>query len=178
MIKQVIPIAGEYTLHNSRSLNPHWSRLRDSASSADSDKEGIRLEVGGGKYPFDAATGTPQKAYLEFLCDPARSGHEGDDDGDHDEKRRRRSDDEPDTDKDSDKDKDKDDDNGDKHKHKHNDHDAGSSLRFISYRNEDDGQAGVLRLQWRTKYACEGQASHQPESAKGSWGLFTWFIIM
>lgn len=44
-------------------LDPHWARLKSSASSADREKEGIRLEMNGGKYE-----GRKQKAIIEFLC--------------------------------------------------------------------------------------------------------------
>ena len=57
--------------------------------------------------------------------------------------------------------------------------DDGKSLTFVSYGSIDD-KTDVLRLNWRTKYACEDFEDDDDESSsKGShWGFFTWFIIM
>lgn len=159
------------------------------------------MEMGGGKYPFDKAKGKPQKAFVEFLCDPDRTGLEGEEfenekseggrqarkglvserrgagDTDQDEKK-----DDDDEEKDDD---DEGDDDGDGNDDDDDDDDErpddGKSLRFISYKDEGDDDVGVLRLEWRTKYACEGEEAHQPEGdkkKKASWGFFTWFIIM
>lgn len=59
----------------------------------------------------------------------------------------------------------------------------GKSLEFVSFRTWGEDDFGVLRLKWRTKYACAGQTEHEPEHKPGSktsshWGFFTWFIIM
>lgn len=45
------------------------------------------------------------------------------------------------------------------------------SLKYIDYEN------GVLKLEWRTKYACEQQQGDGGSSGS-HWGFFTWFIIM
>lgn len=48
------------------------------------------------------------------------------------------------------------------------------SLKFISYEND------VLKLEWRTKQACEQQLGGGDGDTSGShhWGFFTWFIIV
>lgn len=56
--------------------------------------------------------------------------------------------------------------------------DSDASLRFCGYEEEKtdkDKKVKTLRLEWRTKYACEDA----PAPDGGShWGFFTWFIIM
>lgn len=52
------------------------------------------------------------------------------------------------------------------------------SLKFVSY-DTDDKELHVLRLEWKSKYACEIVTSDPPPDQGGSsWGFFTWFIIM
>lgn len=96
-----------------------------------------------------------QKAIIEFQCDEERTGNE------EMEKKARR---------DDRKEGEDDEENADK-----------KSLTFVSY-GDVDGKTDVLRLNWRTKYACEDQADRDDEddeeSKKGGWGFFTWFILM
>ncbi|MCJ1303471.1 hypothetical protein MMC08_006281, partial [Hypocenomyce scalaris] len=66
----VIPIAGSYPHDSGRTLDPKWTRLKTSSSHADSEKEGIRLEMHGGMFPLH--DGRKQKAVIEFLCDTSR----------------------------------------------------------------------------------------------------------
>lgn len=163
---KVQPIAGEYTASHGRALDPRWTRLKGSASNEDAEREGLRLELNGGKYP-DTKTGMPQKAIVEFLCDPELTGNEGfeeakekrlvsraegegegEDGGDDDVQL-------PDLDK-------------------------GKSIEFVSFKVEGEDPTKVLRLRWKTKYACEGAADSTPPPKKSSnsWGFFTWFVIM
>lgn len=150
-------------------LDPTFELLRDSKSNSDASREGLRVELHGGRFPFDdKKSGVDQRAIIEFVCDAEREGDEGaekddkekeDDEKDGDDKKeeklRRR---EPES------------------KGKCEDSDA--SLRFCGYDLEDvgkDKKARTLRLEWRTKYACE----NAPAPDGGShWGFFTWFIIM
>lgn len=152
-ISGVIPIAGNYPTESGRSLDPSWTRLKTSSSHADSEKDGVRLEMHGGMYPFDdRKKGRKQKAVIEFICTPERTGLEGE--GKEGDKARRRDDEEEDGD------------------------DEGRSLRFISYGPSDD--VDVLRLEWLTKHACED--AKDGDGGKGGrsrhWGVFTWFIIV
>jgi hypothetical protein len=99
-----------------------------------------------------------QRAIIEFQCDEDRSGNEGS------EEKKRRRDGEEDDSKSDDEEK------------------STSSLTFVSYGALDD-KTDVLRLNWRTKYACEDHADRDDEdgeggSQKASWGFFTWFILM
>ncbi len=163
VLSRVIPIAGEYTASHGRALDPKYTRLKNDASNSD-DKEGIRIELNGGKYP-ESKTGTPQKAIIEFLCDRGLTGNEGFKDQSvlsdplrYEAMKRRDDDDDEDTPDLPDPDK-------------------GKSLQFISYKLE--GETEVLRLRWKTKFACEGAADKQPSGdGSGGWGFFTWFLII
>lgn len=171
-LKEVITIAGEFSASHgrSRALDPKYTRLKGDASNSE-DKHGVVIELHGGKYP-DTRTGTPQKAVVEFLCEPDWTGTEGFEDegrkmlsfaamgkrdGDGDEE------DAPEL----------------------PDLDKGKALQFVRYEMDADNAIKVLRLRWKTKFACEG-ASSEPD--KGSddeggketkgWGFFTWLIIV
>jgi hypothetical protein len=102
----------------------------------------------------------PQKAIIEFLCDKTRDGTDTEKD-DRDV--------EDEDNQDSLFRREEDDDKKEKQK----------SLNFISYKTEKpkDEEWGILRLEWRTKYACES-AVDEPLRDGSSWGFFTWFIIM
>lgn len=62
-ITDTIPIAGEFSHSIGGALDPRWERLKGSASSADREKEGIRLIMNGGKYEKKK-----QQAIVEFVC--------------------------------------------------------------------------------------------------------------
>ena len=159
-LSRVIAIAGEYGPSNGRALDPKYTRLKDSASNSDG-KEGVVVELHGGKYP-DNKSGIPQKAIIEFLCDQKLGGNEGFNgqsemaDSMYHGAMETRDDekDEPDL----------------------PDPDKGKSLQFVSYKRE--GELDVLRLQWKTKFACEGAADKAPGDVSSGWGFFTWFIII
>ena len=89
-----------------------------------------------------------QKAVIHFQCDPERTGNDA---VVHDKQRRQ------------------DDDEVVGH----------GDLRFKSYGplETKSGTVEVLRLDWRTMYACEDYKG-APPSASSSWGFFTWFILM
>lgn len=161
-VKKVIPIAGEFQTSDGRKLEPKYTRLKHDKSNSD-DKEGVLVELHGGKY-----AGRPQKAIVEFLCDKDVTGNEGFDTedaaADFSEYRRmrRRADDSDDDGKKPDL----------------PDPDAKKNLKFVSYK--DEGDTDVLRLKWKTKYACENAAdAGDPEDEEeGGWGFFTWLIII
>lgn len=157
-IVRVIPIAGNYEHDYGRPLDPKITRLKDSDSHADASKEGLRIELHGGKWPFEEKgnKGHKQRALVEFICDAERDGLEGDESDKREKEEQaealeRRDEDE---------------------KKKDN-----KSLKVVSYKFEGDDRVGVLRMEWRTKYACEKAGSAAPAKSTG-WGFFTWFIIM
>ncbi|RMY79348.1 hypothetical protein D0863_00101 [Hortaea werneckii] len=173
-IGKVIPIAGEFSVNHGTPLNPKVTRLKGSSSHEDSKKEGLRVELEGGKYPM-TKDGQPQKAIIEFHCNKDLTGNEGfEEDAEsmldmatYGNLTRRADDDDED----------------DPEPPELPDLDKGKSLEFISYKTEEDmgEDKGVLRLKWNTRFACEGQAGKPSGgSSKGGshWGFFTWFIII
>jgi hypothetical protein len=50
--------------------------------------------------------------------------------------------------------------------------DGEPSLKFLRYDREGK-DVDILRLEWRTKYACSPE-----DTPSQHWGFFTWFIIM
>ncbi|KAK2733625.1 hypothetical protein FQN55_003307 [Onygenales sp. PD_40] len=146
----VIPIAGIYP-HGPGDLDPKITRLK----STDSQDEGLRIELHGGRYPFNGKD-YKQSVVIEMKCDRERSGLEGDWDG---KSKKREEEGSGENNPDGNKDE----------------VDETKSLRFKSYGQVDE--QFVLRLDWLTKYACEdykddgdGQSNH--------WGFFTWLIVI
>lgn len=62
------------------------------------------------------------------------------------------------------------------------------SLKFVSYGNADDAKVDTLKLEWRTKVACEefakgggDKGGGDKDGGKGetsNWGFFTWLFVM
>lgn len=170
-----IDIAGDYYTQGGRNmiLDPQYELLRDSQSNSDAARQGVRAVLHGGRRPFDdKKKGVDQRAIIEFTCDPEREGTDTEMDKN-----------EPADDSKDGDDKGKD---GDKKEEKRLSgredkgkcEDSNASLRFCGYEEETvdkDKKARTLRLEWRTKYACEDVQT--PDSGS-HWGFFTWFIIM
>lgn len=152
---RAIPIAGDFTISTGGALDPKWTRLKTSTRPADRDKEGVMLEMGGGRYTDDGKT-QKQKAVVEFLCD-GRS-----------EERRRggvaRRDDDDGEEKEGDGDDDE-----DSHEREETDDGEGGTLKFISYK--DVGDDKILSLEWHTKYACEGASEGAPVGHQAKEGI-------
>lgn len=187
----VWPIAGEF-LHEGRTLDPEQTRLRNSESHADAEKEGLRLLINGGIHEK-----VKQRALIEFICDRKRTGLEGEETAEKKQKQstvrtslaraRNSNNDTRDGDGKDGQGGDKDEDGGDGSGGDDEplpDPDAGKSLQLISYEQtsigKDKEEVGTLRLEWRTKYACEDIKDIDPAPPKKSrgWGFFTWFIIV
>jgi len=149
VVQEIFPVAGELRQHGGKDMDAKWEKLKKSGSSGDTERVGLRVFLNGG-FKEENKKKKPQKAIIEFECDPNKTGLENlPDPEDHynepNEKREAAIDSEP-------------------------------SLQFISYKEEDD--TDVLRLKWWTKYACEN-VKDEPEMEKGQhWGFFTWFIII
>ncbi|KAL8781123.1 MAG: hypothetical protein Q9203_000810 [Teloschistes exilis] len=147
-----IPIAGQYTTNGGTELDPEITRLATSSSPSDREKEGFRLSLQGPKHQ-----GLKQKAVIEFLCYKAEdrdlrargenAGTLEDDAGEEDHSA---------TDEIS-------------------DDGYGGTLKYLDY--DVVGDDKVLIMEWRTKYACEGEGK-SPAGSSGHWGFFTWFIIV
>lgn len=140
------------------SKNPELKRLHD----IDPETEGLRIKLGGGSYEGETNDQKAKKAaaIIDFKCDHERSGLEGlhtlVDDLETNERRRRA------------------DGEGDDAVPSGN----SSSLQFKSFAPSDD-DTYILRLDWRTKYACDEYNDDKGDNAgSNSWGFFTWLIIM
>ena len=188
----VIPIAGDF-LHDGKPLDAQWTQIKSSSSKSDTAKDGIRVELHGGQFPFDEKDGRKQRAVIEFLCDRDRTGLEGlagaDADGGkssdkkNSERRRENKETKEGDDGGDDKDAPKDG-SGDEGSGKGDKADDKKSLKFIHYGpTSGDAQEDTLQLQWRTNHACEGVRGDNDKgggskSKSSHWGFFTWFIIM
>lgn len=140
-------------------MDPVFTRLKGSPSSADKDKEGLRLEIGGGKYEDKK-----QKAYIEFICIPKKEL----------EGRRAADDDEDDEDGDNGEDGGS---KGDK-SGEETDDGSGGRIKLLSWEDEQADKSKVLRLEWHTRHACEDGGAAGGGKSNGHWGFFTWFILM
>ena len=164
-VEGVIPIAGNYETTSGKGLEPKFSRLK----SEDTQKEGLRMELHGGHFGKKN-----QMAIIEFQCDLDRSENEGFDAADGQTISAHSSDllniggaramDRGNLAK-ADAEDEKEDD--------------GKSLTYVSYGSTND-KTDLLRLNWRTKYACEDFEEDEDDSPGQSshWGFFTWFVIM
>ncbi|KAL2871925.1 autophagy-related protein 27 [Aspergillus lucknowensis] len=163
----VFPIAGlEHMGHGAK--DPEITRLK----KLDADTEGLQVKLRGGKYPNDSKKSKDASAVIEFVCDHDRTGLEGlvetpkrllrareeDEDG---------GDDENDGDGEGD---------GEGKGPFDDGSDPNRSLEFKSFGPSDD-ESYVLRLNWRTQYACDNYLLEHGSSS-GHWGFFTWLIII
>lgn len=181
-VADVLAIAGSLENAGGSAFEYEATRLKTSDSNSDSQKEGLRLVLKGGKHPLTGPHKEKhdQKAIIEFVCDHDKSGLEGEwkpedrYEGDNRKLRREEK-------KDGDKEGEEEDDgteSGVEHQLKKED----AALIWESY-GKDDKDADVLRLTWRTKEACEKREEGDDDSGNsgsksGGWGFFTWFIIM
>ena len=140
-------------------MNAKWERLKGSKSNEDSEKEGLILEMNGGFLQDDSRKA--QKAIVEFLCDRNRVGDEnlwnGEDKYEDGKEKDRRE---------------------EKEGEKEGEEDMSPSLEFVRYDTTSDKDVDVLRLKWRTKYACEDSKRELDHEREKHWGFFTWFILM
>lgn len=133
------------------SKDPKITRL----NTLDENSEGIRVEMAGGEYKGDHNDEKAKEAsaVIDFQCDPDRSGLEGlstKAENPDAKERRRRDDGEEST--------------------------RGRSLEFKGFGLTEDDKY-VLKLDWRTRYACDEYQRGKTNSSSG-WGFFTWLIIM
>ncbi|KAG9233814.1 autophagy-related protein 27 [Amylocarpus encephaloides] len=162
-LEETYPIAGD--LKESKGfghLDPKWQRLSTLPSNDDSKKEGLVIDLHGG-YKEDG--GRKQNAIIEFQCDKTRSGLENlPREGEREEatllgrEHVSEKSEEPETPPADDK---------------------TPSLTFDSYGPwPKSPEQDLLRLTWKTKWACEdAKKQHDAENAS-HWGFFTWFILI
>ncbi|EYE98995.1 autophagy-related protein 27 [Aspergillus ruber CBS 135680] len=146
---KAFPIAGlDHLGHGAK--DPEITRLKQ----LDPDREGLRVRLGGGQYLDDKKTKKDAGAVIEFQCDPTRSGLEGistEEDTAEEQLRAKEDGDE----------------SGDKSR----------SLRFQSF-GPADNESYVLKLDWKTRYACDDYLSSKKGGSSNHWGFFTWFIVI
>ncbi|KAL4940380.1 hypothetical protein BDV06DRAFT_20904 [Aspergillus oleicola] len=135
----------------------------------DSEKEGLRVKLSGGEYPVEGEKKKDAGAVIEFLCDPDRSGLEGLV-KEEEPKRLRAREDGEDGDGENEGD-------GDEDKTPFNNGTVPDrSLQFKSFGKTDD-DTYVLRLDWKTRYACDNYLEDHGSSSN-HWGFFTWLIVI
>lgn len=151
-------IAGEYGLAHGGNLDPKITRLK----ATDADADGIDIELHGGRH-----NDRKQKAVLSMICDKSMTGNEGFEEDKSRSLLRRDDDDDEDGDK------------GSRYKQ-----DPDTALQFVSYGEVEDGKErfDVLRMTWRTKYACEDVEDDgddgDDDNKSAGWGFFTWFFLL
>lgn len=147
---KAFPIVGlDHLGHGAK--DPEITRLKQ----LDPDREGLSVRLGGGQYLDDEKAKKDAGTVIEFQCDPTRSGLEGistDEDTAEEEQLRAKEDG---------------DETGDKLR----------SLRFQSF-GPADNESYVLKLDWKTRYACDDYLSSKKGGSSSHWGFFTWFIVM
>lgn len=151
VVSNAYPIAGELKEKGGGYSDVKWTRLK--TSEPDAGKEGVRLDIQGGFRKVEGKT-RPQKAVVDFICDPSLEGLEDlwvpEEQYDDDEHIKRAEEEtkpkEP-------------------------------SLQFVSYDTSGKDE-DVLNLLWKTRYACESTKKEEDAERKSHWGFFTWFIIM
>ena len=114
----------------------------------DADREGLLVKLWGGQYIDDNKAKKDAGAEIEFQCDPMRSGLEGVAENEDTEMETMAT----------------------------NGTDSGS-LQFKSFGPVGDN-AYVLKLDWKTRYACDDYLGSRKGDSSGHWGFFTWFIVM
>ncbi|KAK3944510.1 autophagy-related protein 27 [Diplogelasinospora grovesii] len=189
-VAEVIPVAGDLSMHGGKTFDWEAKRLSTSDSKDDAQKEGVRVVLKGGIYKQ-----REQRAVVEFRCNRNLTGTEGEwksedeyvpgeqlnerDDGD----KKEGDDDKKEGDgKEGNGDPDEE---GTPEKQFLND---GAALIWEGYTPAADGNVDTLWLTWYTKYACESQSEGgdkdktpvetTPEDEARHWGFFTWAFIL
>ncbi|CZS95520.1 related to autophagy protein Atg27 [Rhynchosporium agropyri] len=161
IIGEIIPYAGELKEKGGGNMDAKWALLATDGSNTDSKKEGLRLTMNGGFKMVDKKK-RPQKTIVEFICDKNLEGTENlpiPEDKYVEKLKRAEGDDKKEGEPEKDVSKE-------------------PSLKFIRVDHGDSDD--TLRMEWRTKHACEDAINNPdpPAEKKPGWGFFTWFIII
>ncbi|KAE8353335.1 autophagy-related protein 27 [Aspergillus coremiiformis] len=156
---RAFPIVGlEHLGHGSK--DPEITRL----NKLDAAEEGLLVKLSGGTYVDDEGKKKDARAIVKFQCDLERSGLEGlktaNDEKIEEERRRRRREE-----------------GGDKEQPSDEEKDRSQSLQFKSFGKADD-DTYVLKLDWKTRYACDHYLEDKKGDSSGHWGFLTWLIII
>jgi hypothetical protein len=165
-LEEIIPVAGD--VDTSHKLDVEAKRFDENGTT------GLRVIYNGGKYGDHE-----QRAVVRFVCDMERTGLEGTpavdggSEGKEGQKERR------------------DEGKGDEGKGDEGKGDEGKdkdekdpSLKFVSYQYNEAAGKDELRLDWRTRLACEEYVKNKDKNggdskdSSSSWGFFTWVFIL
>jgi len=171
-IGYAFPIVGlEHMGHGAK--DPEITRLK----KLDSSREGLLIKMSGGEYKDESGKKKDAGAVIEFQCDPDRTGLEGLQDI-QDAKRKKKRQAAAMAVAMADEGSGNGNGNGNGTNEDLNDDDPNKSLKFVSFGPGDDNSY-VLKLDWRTKYACDNYVrDNKDNQSSGHWGFFTWLIIM
>ncbi|KAI1842553.1 hypothetical protein JX266_011307 [Neoarthrinium moseri] len=189
VIEDAFAVAGNLQQYGGGSLDHEIINLSSSDSNADAEKQGVRIILKGGFHTGLNSQKRQQRAIIEFICDEKFEGDEaewtsedeyvpGGDDSDNMRVRSVADDTDPllyVSDEEGggggDDDKSKPVQLGDNEK---------QALIFNSYGPlESDKDVDVLRLTWKTKYACPDRRAEPGEDSPSShWGFFTWMVMI
>lgn len=185
-------IAGELSQYGGGHLDYETVYLPTSDSNADAEKDGVRVILKGGWHIGSNGQKRLQRSIIEFVCDKELEGTEGEwkseDEyipGD-DEPSEKRGMTDPALDAAAEDDDKGEGDNGDKiDKPVQLGSNKTQALTFNSYGPLDnDANIDILRLTWKTKYACQKRDGDSEPSQPGQdkpsshWGFFTWIVIL
>ena len=184
-LERTIAIAGSLENYGGSKFEYDVTRLKTSDSNSDAQKEGLRLVLKGGKHPLAGPVKErrSQRAVIEFICDPEKTGLEGEweTQENYETKLRKREDGEKDKDGKDGEDGDKGDDDGVESAIEHQLLKNDTALIWQSYGLNEKKDADVLRMTWYTKHACESSEDSGDDGSDNSsshWGFFTWLVIM
>lgn len=182
-VTDVMAIAGDLSNYGggTNGLDEHVTRLKTSESTSDSQKEGVRITMAGGRHPL-VRGGKEQRAIIEMLCKKGVKGTEGEWDPTDEyedtpiesERVRRAEGDENKGDEGGDG-------NGDEDQTERQLLKENATLIFDSYGPlAEDSNVEVLRLTWHTEFACESSSSEGGSGGSSSnhWGFFTWLFVL
>ncbi|KAL2220906.1 autophagy protein Atg27 [Thermoascus aurantiacus ATCC 26904] len=171
-IGYAFPIVGlEHMGHGAK--DPEITRLK----KLDSSREGLLIKMSGGEYKDESGKKKDAGAVIEFQCDPDRTGLEGLQDI-QDAKRKKKRQAAAMAVAMADEGSGNGNGNGNGTNEDLNDDDPNKSLKFVSFGPGDDNSY-VLKLDWRTKYACDNYVrDNKDNQSSGHWGFFTWLIII
>ncbi|KAK3344367.1 autophagy-related protein 27 [Lasiosphaeria hispida] len=179
-VEEVIPVAGDLAEYGGKAFGWEAKRLRtvgEGVGEGDSKYEGLRVTLKGGIYEH-----REQKAVIEFRCDNKLEGTEGEWKEEGGKVKREGEEKKEDGEKKDDEKKGDDDKNKDKEGTPETQRKKeGAALIWEGYKltqTPDGKEQNTLSLTWYTKHACEKAVVDEPLEESGSWGFFTWIVIL
>lgn len=171
-LTEVIPIIGNMPDSGRGMFDVTPTRLSGSDSHSDTEKQGLRLVMSSKTNKY---AGRKQKAIIEFICDKDFTGKEGEMEPFPGEEYEEQAESESDGEKEARRKREEGEDDKADQRGEQQIKKDGAALIFNSRRLEDDEE--VLRLTWKTKFACEGTPDAETPSSS-HWGFFTWFVVL